>query len=517
MLVLFSSCKKEVEVLDMPEIVFIETIDLSDVEEDETKVYRLRFCDKEGHFYKSDDYEVCTISYDDLVKEYLAGNLDAKITLYKTCYKKEVLDNYKKVFELSKDDDFSLDFPKQMPSVQAMKKELIAYYLNADDISELKIMEYKRDTIATPNDERADEISQWFKSKGSINENLKEELEKETISELDLSEIDLVVNGARETGVQCFMAPEGYFEYELTEEEIGAVLSGYDISSIDSARVEYTSKDDVAKILSVEFKIDQNPNTAILYISPKELVVSEIYESSKKLSDILGTTVFVKGLPEFRGVKEYIADFEKDGLFYKLKMNDKTGDETSFARLLCQIVAMDGADLTCLENPEIPILKNDDLSLDEVYEEENFGKYMIRVPDRYVFNGAMAVINQRENYQSTSWSSDYDDINEYVYYLDDEARSCLIEDVSEVERYELDLYTIPWCDSVPDEFMDTVHNPLFNIGDLSLNIINKRTDDKGCMNFSVLYPDEVVVEIRATGLEKEYLFEELKRIAETVK
>ncbi len=257
------------------------------------------------------------------------------------------------------------------------------------------------------------------------------------ISGLDLSELDLVVNEARETGVQCFMAPEGYFEYELTEEEIRTVLPDYDISSIDYARVEYTSKDGVAKILSVEFKIDQNPNTAILYISPKELVVSEIYESSKKLSNILDMPVLVKVLPEFRGVKEYIADFEKDGLFYKLKMDDKTGDETSFARLLYALIDMDGSDLTCLENPEIPILRNGDLTLEEAYKEENFGKYMIRVPDRYVFNGAMAVINQRENYQSASWSSDYDDINEYVYYLDDETRACLIEDVDEVERYDL--------------------------------------------------------------------------------
>ncbi len=335
-----------------------------------------------------------------------------------------------------------------------------------------------------------------------------------SISEEDLSKINLVINEARETGVQCFAMPEGYFEYELTDEHLKKVLPAYDALGVENARVTYKSKDGVAEILQVEIYMDQNPNEARLIISPREIVLSEIYESDEEMSDVLGVPVLVKGLPEFEGSKKYIADFEKDGLYYNLRLDDRADDEISLARLLYSIISMDKADLTCLENPEIPLLRDEQLTLEEGYKEEDFGKYLISVPDRYVLNSCSRIIDQRWDYLSVSWSYDYDDVEENIHYINDEDRERFIEDIGEVERYDLNLYSIPWSDSVPDDFRATVENPIFRVEDLTKELIEKRMGEDGDIVFSVLYPKDVVVEIRAKGLEGEYLLDELKRIGE---
>ena len=72
------------------------------------------------------------------------------------------------------------------------------------------------------------------------------------------------------------------------------------------------------------------------------------------------------------------------------------------------------------------------------------------------------------------------------------------------ETYDLSLYPIPWCDSVPEKYRDTVDRPAFKAEDMSLAIVEARgrEHDTGGMTYSfdVLHPDGTVVSYRCDGL-----------------
>ncbi len=51
-------------------------------------------------------------------------------------------------------------------------------------------------------------------------------------------------------------------------------------------------------------------------------------------------------------------------------------------------------------------------------------------------------------------------------------------DVNRPEQYDLRLYSIPWCDSVPEEYRDTVSMPTFRAEDMSLAVVEARGHEK---------------------------------------
>ena len=72
------------------------------------------------------------------------------------------------------------------------------------------------------------------------------------------------------------------------------------------------------------------------------------------------------------------------------------------------------------------------------------------------------------------------------------------------ETYDLSLYPIPWCDSVPEEYWETVNNPAFRAEDMSLAVVEARgrEHDTGGQTFSfdVLHPDGTLVSYRCDGM-----------------
>lgn len=72
------------------------------------------------------------------------------------------------------------------------------------------------------------------------------------------------------------------------------------------------------------------------------------------------------------------------------------------------------------------------------------------------------------------------------------------------ETYDLGLYPIPWCDSVPEEHRETVSHPAFRAEDMSLAIVEARGHEKdtGGMTYSfdVLHPDGTLVTYRCDGM-----------------
>lgn len=106
------------------------------------------------------------------------------------------------------------------------------------------------------------------------------------------------------------------------------------------------------------------------------------------------------------------------------------------------------------------------------------------------------------------WSRGYDDVEVCVYRGG--YRPYHLVDPDEPERYDLRLYPIPWCDSVPDEHWDTVNAPAFKAEDMSLSVVEARgvEHDTGGMTYSfdVLHPDGTVVSYSCDGMTAEQVW-----------
>ncbi len=84
-------------------------------------------------------------------------------------------------------------------------------------------------------------------------------------------------------------------------------------------------------------------------------------------------------------------------------------------------------------------------------------------------------------------------------------------DPARPETYDLSLYPIPWCDSVPEEHRETVNDPTFRAEDMSLAVVEARgrEHDTGGMtySFNVLHPDGTLVSYRCDGMTAQQVWE----------
>ena len=83
-----------------------------------------------------------------------------------------------------------------------------------------------------------------------------------------------------------------------------------------------------------------------------------------------------------------------------------------------------------------------------------------------------------------------------------------VVDVGAPETYDLRLYPVPRADSVPEEYRETVDNPVFRAEDMSREIVEARAyapNEAGDTNslrisFSVLHPGGTLVGYNCEGL-----------------
>ena len=77
-------------------------------------------------------------------------------------------------------------------------------------------------------------------------------------------------------------------------------------------------------------------------------------------------------------------------------------------------------------------------------------------------------------------------------------------DPEDRQEYDLSLYSIPWSESVPEEYRERVSFPVFRAEDLSLAVVEARGQEKDTgglsFDFGVLFPSGVTVEYRCDGL-----------------
>ena len=176
--------------------------------------------------------------------------------------------------------------------------------------------------------------------------------------------------------------------------------------------------------------------------------------------------------------------------------------------LVRQVLSADGGvyldDL--LTNENIPAWREAGFSsLEEARQETAFAPYLPEenIPGYGAFCGTLSYQEGVQNRLSVHWYRGYDDVSITVCLPEGELDWALA-DPARPEQYDLRLYSIPWSESVPEEYRDTVNFPTFRESDMSLAVVEARGSEKDTggesFRFGVLWDTGVLVEYRCDGL-----------------
>ena len=155
-------------------------------------------------------------------------------------------------------------------------------------------------------------------------------------------------------------------------------------------------------------------------------------------------------------------------------------------------------------------------SLEEARQEADFAPYLpASAPAGYgEFEGMLSYQEGVRNTLFLRWSRGYSDVTVRVSLPESGTPQGEPVDLSNRAAYDVRLYSIPWCDSVPEEYRETVDNPIFRAQDMTREIIAARSrsyQDAGDIdgpriNFTIRYSDGTEAEYTSKGLSEDALW-----------
>ena len=196
------------------------------------------------------------------------------------------------------------------------------------------------------------------------------------------------------------------------------------------------------------------------------------------------------------------------------------GTQMFNALLVRQALSTDGGFTLdhLLTAEEVPQWREEEYaSLEAARQEAAFAPWLPEEgPEGYgEFYGRMTWQEGLEHTLYLRWSRGYDDVTIMVDLPEGETVWGGVVDVNRPETYDVRLYPVPRADSVPEVYRETVDNPVFRAEDMSRELLDARAytvEDAGDsggvrMSFSVLHPDNTLVQYDAKGLGPEELWE----------
>jgi hypothetical protein len=212
------------------------------------------------------------------------------------------------------------------------------------------------------------------------------------------------------------------------------------------------------------------------------------------------------------GDEEYVytASFltESVGVRLEVQTGDSSGAQLASAGVSAMLTGS-GLTLDHLRPEEIPEWRSEELTLSQARDEEGLGQYLPQaLPEGFSFQEAHRELGQGRDWLSALWCRGYDDIHIWVSRPE---VSPQVMEVSNTAYYDVNLYSIPWADSVPHEVLfGGFQDPVFRFEDLTQEVISARAryveGDQGdtpgwrFSQFSVLHPDGVLVRYNLRGL-----------------
>lgn len=156
------------------------------------------------------------------------------------------------------------------------------------------------------------------------------------------------------------------------------------------------------------------------------------------------------------------------------------------------------------------------LTLQEGLETETLGAYLLaEAPKGFQLESLKRTPEGESLFGVWTKSGAYDEID-WKVSLYSEADANRVTTAADTRNYDMSLYPIPLCESVPEELRQIVDHPIFSIDELTQDVVNRRAyyaNDSGDtagtrMTFGVLY-GEVLVEVTTKGVSPEWLYEQL--------
>ena len=317
----------------------------------------------------------------------------------------------------------------------------------------------------------------------------------------------------------------GHFWHELTAEQVHAVLPNGGVGFPVSATAHYYDDGVLFDVSIIEIQPDGSTAKfndlfmrTTIQISPGAIFTCALFDYDPVIS-------YVHGIPVTAGVFDrnfagyandnaalYIANFELSGISYRIQLNDSAAGDSGQNRLteIVNTIIQNGvADLSVLESPVIPELRDERLTFEEVRAYPGFGVFFPEnAPRGFAFDYARRMLTQDFNGILAFWNAGMNSIRWQVSRPTAHDLAHVVS-IYEREKFDLSLYSIPFAESVPLELSQFVMNPVFLAEELTLDAVRARqlySRGHSQMNFAVLFGD-IVVNISVTGMQPEQVWE----------
>lgn len=171
-----------------------------------------------------------------------------------------------------------------------------------------------------------------------------------------------------------------------------------------------------------------------------------------------------------------------------------------------------------LDGEGCPAAKLQELTEAEARSREGLGDYIPeKAPGKYSFESAFCNLDLQEANVTITWSRGMDSILWTVTEVEEVPETV---DIEAPKTYDRRLYEIPYAETVPQEYRQSMDSPVFAWEDFTLEAVRSRMtaySDRGDTdtprgNFAVLYPNNIVVRFNGRGTAEEIweMFDSIK-------
>lgn len=315
--------------------------------------------------------------------------------------------------------------------------------------------------------------------------------------------------------------PDGWFEEQLTRTQMVELLAGpgaedapwslywvgYDITG----KAVYDGEGNLWQLWLNGVSRSNEHNGFTLTVRPGDYPLTDMIAPDQTSTELNGVTVYGSKIGRYgwddSGEMGYIYEITMMSGEAGLNFEARQLEEEDAEYLCTQAANTFAGTKLCLDSllvcgGEIPDWGSERPTWEEAMADEKFGDYVpADVPDGFTFEGAWREWGQNRNYLFLRWTGYYTNISIDIWDAST-VGDLPITDPADREKYDVNLYTIPYADSVPEEYWQEFGRPVFAIEDVTPEVIAARMryvdDDSGDVdswrgNFSVYYESENVL------------------------
>ncbi len=330
----------------------------------------------------------------------------------------------------------------------------------------------------------------------------------------------LILNTA---DAQCARMDAGLqFSCELDAEQIDDVLPGLAELGEVAAEAVYDSDGGLKSVLAGIISNGEQLSEAVeahvrLFPASEDAVTDYVFCCEPQPSFIMGQRIMA-GQYALTDSTVYFATFNHNDSAYYVELTGGNAEKSALPALIDLILCSDAADFSCLSEPVIPELRDDELSEEQAYGDKIYGKHLPEVSVNGLdFEYARRYKNQQSDYLRVLWSQWRTQGMDQLYITLSTVSEHDVQrtvEPEETEKYDLSLYPIPRGESVPEELWEVVNDPVFRAEQLTREmvrarayVVNEAGDSDGFrMRFSVLHND-VLIQIESKGQTPEQIYD----------